>query len=98
VLDSPKVSEQEIEMFASMANVQEAVLRGITGKRKFMKNYAVTRNLMNNPRCPLDVQLTLIKNLLNNDLRHVSTNKNIADTIRKLAFKMYKERTEKKKG
>ena len=97
VLESPKLTDQEVETFASMKNVQETVLRGIASKRKFLKDYAVIRNLANNPRCPLDVQLTLMKNLLNNDLRTVSANKNIADTVRKLALKMFKERTEKKR-
>lgn len=96
VLESPKASEQEIEMYASMKNVQESVLRGIAGKRKFMKIYAVVRALANNPRCPLDVQLPLLKNLLNMDLRALSTNKNIADTVRKVALKMFHERTEKR--
>ena len=98
VLESPKVNDQEVEMFASMRNVQESVLRGIAGKRKFMKAYAVVRALVNNPRAPLDVQLTLIKNLLNLDLRNLSMNKNVSDTVRKVAYKMYKERTEKKGG
>jgi hypothetical protein len=96
VLESPKATEQEIEMFASMKNVQESVLRGIASKRKFMKIYAVIRALANNPRCPLDVQLTLLKNLMNMDLRALSTNKNIADTVRKVALKMFHERTVKK--
>ncbi len=96
VLESPKVTEQEVETFAAMKNVQEAVLRAIAGKRKFLKDYGVIRNLTSNPRCPLDVQLTLMKNLLNNDLRALSTNKNVADTVRKVALKMFKERTDKK--
>ncbi len=96
VLESPKLTDQEIETFASMKNVQESVLRGIAGKRKFMKVYAVVRALANNPRCPIDVQLTIVKNLLNNDLRALSMNKNISETARKVAFKMFKERTEKK--
>jgi hypothetical protein len=96
VLESPKINDQEVEMFASMKNVQESVLRGIAGKRKYMKTYAVVRALANNPRCPLDVQLTIIKNLLNMDLRALSMNKNISETVRKVALKMYQERTEKK--
>jgi hypothetical protein len=96
VLESPKITEQEVETYAAMKNVQESVLRGIAGKRKFLKDYAVIRNLTSNPRCPLDVQLTLIKNLLNNDLRALSMNKNVSDTVRKLAMKMFKERTERK--
>jgi hypothetical protein len=96
VLESPKINDQEVEMFASMKNVQESVLRGIAGKRKYMKTYAVVRALVNNPRCPLDVQLTIIKNLLNMDLRALSANKNVSETVRKVALKMFRERTEKK--
>ena len=96
VLESPKINDQEVEMFASMKNVHESVLRGIAGKRKFMKTYAIIRALTSNPRCPLDVQLPLIKNLLNMDLRSLSANKNVCDTVRKVALKMFRERTEKK--
>ena len=96
VLESPKVTDMEIETFASMKNVQEAVLRGIAGKRKYMKSYVVQRNLANNPRTPLDITLPLVKGLMINDLRAMASNKNVNDTLRKMAFKLYKQRTEKK--
>ncbi len=97
VLECPKLSDQEVETFAAMKNVQEGVLRAIAGKRKFMKQYAVVRALAANPRCPLDVGLTLLKSLLVTDLRNMSMNKNISETLRKVAFKMYKEKTSAKK-
>jgi hypothetical protein len=93
VLASPKLSELEVEAFAAQKNVQENVLREIARSRRFMKNYIVVKNLVNNPRCPLDVSLTLIKNLLIMDLKALQTNKNVADTIRKVAMKMYKEKS-----
>ncbi len=93
VLESPKVSEQEVEVFAGMKNVQEVVLRGVAGKRKFIKNYAVVRALVSNPRCPLDVSLTLINHLLVHDLKSLSINKNGPDPLRKLAFKLFKEKS-----
>jgi hypothetical protein len=93
VLECPKLTDQEVETFAAMKNVQESVLRGIAGKRKFMKLYPVIRGLTSNPRCPLDVSLGLLKNLLVQDLRNLSANKNVSDTLRKLAFKLYKEKT-----
>lgn len=96
VLESPKVTDMEIEAFATMKNVQEAVLRGIASKRKYMKNYVVQKNLANNPRTPLDVTLPLIKGLMINDLRAMASNKNVNDTLRKTALKLYKQRTEKK--
>ena len=93
VLESPKLGDNEVELFASMKNVQEDVLRGISRKRKFMKNYGVARTLVNNPRCPLDVALSLVSHLYVNDLKSLSMNKNISDTVRKLALKMFKDKS-----
>ncbi len=92
VLESPKLTESEVEVFASMRNVHEVVLRTITLKRKFMKVYTVVKALVNNPHTPLDVSLPLLGHLLVNDLKMVSTNKNVADTIRKLATKLYNQK------
>ena len=55
---------------------------------------AVVRNLVFNPRTPLDVSLGLMKNLLIADLRNLSGNKEVADTVRKLALRMFKQRSE----
>ena len=96
VLESPKVSEGEVEAFATQKNVLEAVLRTIQMKRKFAKNYSIMRNLAYNPRTPLDVSLGLIKNLLVHDLKNLSGNKEVADTIRKVALRLYKQKLEKK--
>jgi hypothetical protein len=68
------------------------VLRHIPLKRRFMKNYIVVRNLVANPRTPLDLGLTLMKNLLAQDLKNISGNKEVSETIRKLALKMYKQK------
>ena len=94
VLDSPKITDGEVEKFASQKNVLEALLRAITMKRRFMKNYVVVRNLVFNPRTPLDVSLGLMKNLLTADLRNLCGNKEVADTIRKLALRTFKQKTE----
>ena len=96
VLESPKVSETEVEAFALQKNVLEAVLRAIPMKRKFAKNYGITRNLVYNPRTPLDLSLGLMKNLLVHDLKNLSGNKEVSDTIRKLALRMYKQKMEKR--
>jgi hypothetical protein len=96
VLESPKLSDAEVEGFALQKNVLEAVLRAIPLKRKFAKNYTIMRNLVFNPRTPLDLSLGLMKNLLIHDLRNLSANKEVSETIRKLALRMYKQKMEKK--
>jgi hypothetical protein len=94
VLDSPKISDGEVEAFASQKNVLEAVLRGIPMKRRFAKHYPVIRNLVFNPRTPMDLSLSLMKHILVNDLRHLSANKEVSDTVRKLALKMFKQKSD----
>jgi len=96
VLDSPKVSEAEVEKFALQKNVLEAVLRAIPMRRKYAKNYSIMRNLVFNPRTPLDLSLGLMKNLLMHDLKNLSGNKEVSDTVRKLALRMFKQKLEKK--
>ncbi len=94
VLEAPKLSDGEVEKIASQKNVLEAVLRQIPLKRRFMKNYIVVRNLVFNPRTPLDLSLGLMKNLLVQDLKNLSSNKEVSDTIRKLGLKMFKQKME----
>lgn len=97
VLESGKITDGEVEKIAGQKNVLEAVLRQIPMKRRFMKNYGVVRNLVANPRTPLDVSLGLMKNLLVADLKNLSGNKEVSDTIRKLALKMFKQKSEPSK-
>ncbi|MFZ0285496.1 MAG: hypothetical protein WAL32_09715 [Terriglobales bacterium] len=99
VLESPKVTDGEVERFAGQKNVLESVLRAIPMKRKFIKQYPIVRALTSNPRTPIDVSLGLIKHLLVQDLRHLSGNKEVSDTVRKLALKMFKQKLDvTKKG
>jgi len=92
VLNSPKLTDPEVETFAGAKNLQENVFREIARQRRFLKLYPVVRNLVNNPRCPLDISLTLIKTLLVYDLKSLRHNKNVPDTIRKVAAKLYTEK------
>jgi hypothetical protein len=96
VLESPKITDGEVEAIALQKNVLESVLRAIPMKRRFAKNYSITRNLVQNPRTPLDLSLGLMKNLLIHDLKNLSGNKEVSDTIRKLALRMFKQKLEKK--
>ena len=92
VLSSPKLSDAEVEGFAGSKNLQENVFREIARQRRFMKIYPVIRNLVGNPKCPLDISLTLIKGLMVQDLKGLRHNKNVPDTIRKVATKLYLEK------
>ncbi|HLI33443.1 MAG TPA: hypothetical protein VKW70_00240 [Terriglobia bacterium] len=87
VLQSPKISESEVEAYASMKNVTEEVLRLLALNRAFMKSYSVLRALVNNPRAPLDVTLPLIHRLNERDMKSLAINKNVPDALRTTAAK-----------
>jgi hypothetical protein len=94
ILQSPKLSEQEVENFAAMRDVDEEVLRLIAANRKFMKNYEVIRALINNPRTPIDVGLPLIKRTHYKDLKGLVLNRNVADVIREAARRRIRQQEE----
>ncbi len=60
-----------------------------------MKNYIVVKNLANNPKTPLDISLRLLIRLTPNDLKHLSGNKNVPETLRTNAVKLIKARSAK---
>jgi hypothetical protein len=97
VLQSPRLTDQEVEAFASMSSLTDEILRLIAGNRNFRKNYTVVRNLLNNPKTPLDVSLHILPMVNAQDLKRLTTNKNIPETLRTTAFKLQRTRVEQKK-
>ncbi|MGB9067407.1 MAG: hypothetical protein WCC21_02455 [Candidatus Acidiferrales bacterium] len=92
VLQSPRLTDTEVEAFASMTNLTGEILRAISMSRVFMKNYSVVRNLTNNPKTPLDVSLHLFPRLTATDLVKLTSNKNVPETLRSSAMKLHRKR------
>jgi hypothetical protein len=97
VLQSPRLTDQEVEAFASMTNLTDEILRLIGKNRNFRKNYHVVRNLLNNGKAPLDCSLGLLPMLNPPDLKKLGMNKNIPETLRATAVKLMRQRNESKK-
>src|SRR5438309_1785568 len=97
VLQSPRLTDQEVEAFAAMSSLTDEVLRLIAGNRAFRKNYVVVRHLINNPKTPLDVTLHMLPMLNPQDLKRLTTNKNVPETLRTTAAKLQRTRADLKK-
>jgi hypothetical protein len=97
VLQSPRLTDQEVEAFAAMPNLTDEILRLIAANRMFRKNYTVVRNLINNPKLPLDVSLHLLPLINAVDLKKLSVNKNVPETLRTTAVKLQRQRADFKK-
>src|ERR1700681_1415307 len=75
VLQSPRLTDQEVEAFAGMSSLTDEILRLIARNRNFRKNYMVVHNLMNNPKTPLDISLHMLPILNVMDLKKLCLNK-----------------------
>ncbi len=98
VLGSPKLTGQEVEAFASMSSLNDEILRMIAANRAFIKNYVVVKNLVNNPKVPLDVSLHLLPRLNDTDMKFLTTNKNVPETLRTMAHKNIRQKKMGKPG
>jgi hypothetical protein len=93
VLQSPQLSEQEVESFSKMTTLSEETLRLIANNRKFRKNYVILRALIFNPKSPLEVTLHLLPLIKVTDVKLLSTSKNVADTLRTAAARLMRQRS-----
>jgi len=95
VLNSPKISESEIEAIAKMRNVSDDILRQIAGHREWTKSYTVTHSLASNPKTPLAVALNFLPRLTTHDLKVLQTDKSVPEAVRRMARKHVEQRIQK---
>ncbi len=93
VVESPKITEQEVESIAQSRNVSEDVIRAISKKRDWLKNYAIIRALINNPKTPVGIATTLLPQLKNRDLTLLIKNRGISEAVRSQADRLLKIRS-----
>jgi TusA-related sulfurtransferase len=90
VLDNPKITENEIEIIAKQRTTPDDIIRKITKKREWLKNYAIMHALVRNPKTPLATALKLVYNIKIKDLELIEKDKNISGAIRAAAKKIVK--------
>jgi len=87
VLSSPKLTDQEVEGFAKMANVSEEVLRVIGHNRQWTKNYGVVAGLVRNPKTPVAISMNLMQRVNDKDVRLIALDRNVPEPVRIAARK-----------
>jgi hypothetical protein len=92
VVQSPKLTDAEVEAIASMRNVTEEVLRLLAQNRTHLKHYNVVKALVTNPRVPIDVTLPLINRLNDHDLKILALDRNLPEVLRTMAAKSLRGR------
>lgn len=95
VANNPRITEQEIEVIASMRSVPEDVLRSIASNRTWSRSYTIMHNLAKNPRTPIGNVMTIMNRMQLRDLLTMTKNKNVSDAVRKHAQRLVQARAGK---
>jgi hypothetical protein len=80
-ISSPKVTDNEIAVFAKSRNVCDEVLRMISTNRNWTRNYQVKLALVSNPKCPQTAAMKFLHFLQDTDLRHLMKSKDVPQVI-----------------
>lgn len=94
VLKSPKMTDKDIATVAALRNVDVEILRGISRQKKWLKNYAVAHALVENPKTPGGIAITLLSRLQTKDLKILAGNRNVPEVVRRGAKRIYSARTQ----
>lgn len=92
VIKSKRMSDSELIAAAGNRNLPADVFREIALDREMVRKYPVKAALVNNPKCPVNIALTLMRDLNSSDLEKVARNKNVSSVISGLAAKKVKEK------
>jgi DNA repair protein RadC len=85
-VSSSRITDGEILAIAMMRDVAEQVLRYIANNRRYRQNKQIILALLNNPRTPVGVSLSLgINSLADRELADLSKNKNVPGVIGRVA-------------
>jgi hypothetical protein len=82
---SPRMQEQEVQLISRNRNISDEVLRVIGNTPEWLRAYAVKKNLVENPKCPISIAQRLVTHLRESDLRGIAKSKNVTGPVKDAA-------------
>lgn len=93
VVNSPRITEEEVLSIAQMRDVSDKVLRAIANIRRFRTSKTVVTSLLHNPKTPVGVSLGLgLPNLTDRDLQRLARDRNIPAAVSRAAQQIMERR------
>ncbi|HVI75226.1 MAG TPA: hypothetical protein VM683_09625 [Anaeromyxobacteraceae bacterium] len=78
---SPRITDGEIMTLANSRTINSDVLRHIYSDREYLKVYAIKMALVKNPKVPLPTALKFLYTLQEKDIKELSRDRNVPQTI-----------------
>ena len=77
---------------AKSRSVDGDLLRQLGSEKEWLRHYAVRQSLVQNPKTPVTVSLTLIRGLRERDIRMLARSKNVPGVIQQAAQRLIVQR------
>jgi hypothetical protein len=78
---NPRISDGEVLAVARNRTADEDLIRMITERREWIKNYQIRLALATNPKTPLVIALKHIRTLDERDIRQIAKSRNVPQTV-----------------
>lgn len=85
VIRNGRITEGEVAYIAQMRTVNEEVLRIVATNREWMKKYPIVKALTLNPRTPVPLAMSMVKRLVEADMKLLMRDKNVSELLRREA-------------
>ena len=95
VLMNPRITEGEIAAIANSKLADEEILRIISDKREWMKNYQVRLGVVRNPKTPLVTAMNLLPTLMMRDLGKLAKSRDVPEGVVHHARRIFLERRDR---
>ena len=89
---SPTINESEIRRYCTFRNLPDEVVRYMAKKREWIRHYQVKLNLVQNPKCPIDISMRFLMHLRTPDVRALERDKNIPQAVATAAKRLRQKR------
>ncbi len=92
VLNSPKISEDEVVIFLKIKSIDKELITRIAKNKEWVKKYPIILGLVQNPKTPVTEAMRLTRNLHHGDLVVLSRDRNTNPVIMKFAKNLLNQR------
>jgi hypothetical protein len=92
VLRNPRISEDEIVIFAHNKSEESEFLDYIAKRKEWVKSYQIRLALVANPKTPAPLALRIVNTLLDRDLRRLAKSKNVPGLVSSAAKRLLLKR------
>ncbi len=97
VLQSPKITIQEIRSLAQSRNLMDEILLAIARNKQWIKDYQIRLALTTNPKTPPSIATRFLSTLRENDIKKIARDKNVAGYIARAAKRIMNAKEQRRR-